>query len=237
MHRILIVDDDPNVSLLIRLTLSRNGSFDLQTAANGEEALRVASEFHPDLMLLDLMMPGIDGMEVCRRVKADENLRNISVIMVTAKREPGDIIKGMDLGADDYISKPFNPEELLARVRVHLRIRVLEQKSTAHRELEAVLKMALTMQHEINNPLTGILGNSEILRDWKNLAPGDVEKCIDVINQSARRIRDIVHQMSKVTTVVSAPYLAGKEMIDIRKSQSGEPGGGEEPPHDAGTGG
>ncbi|MDH5509262.1 MAG: response regulator [Nitrospinota bacterium] len=226
MHRILIVDDDPNVSLLIRLTLSRDGTFDLQTASNGEEALRIASDFHPDLMLLDLMMPGIDGMEVCRRVKADENLRSISVIMVTAKREPGDIIKGMNLGADDYISKPFNPEELLARVRVHLRIRVLEQKTAAHRELEAVLKMALTMQHEINNPLTGIMGNSEILRDWANLPPEEVGECIEVINQSARRIRDIVHQMSKVTKVVSAPYLSGKEMIDIQKSSFDEKDGG-----------
>ena len=218
MHRILIVDDDPNVSLLMRLTLSRDGDFDLQVASNGEDALQMADQFHPDLMLLDLMMPGIDGMEVCRRIKADDNLRNISVIMVTAKREPGDIIKGMNLGADDYITKPFNPEELLARVRVHLRIRMLEQKTAAHRELEAVLKMALTMQHEINNPLTGIMGNSELLSDWRNLPPEEVNKCVDVINQSAKRIRDIVQRMSSVTKVVSAPYLAGKEMIDIHKS-------------------
>ncbi|MDH5477010.1 MAG: response regulator [Nitrospinota bacterium] len=218
MHRILIVDDDPNVSLLMRLTLSRDGDFDLQVASNGEDALQMADQFHPDLMLLDLMMPGIDGMEVCRRIKADDNLRNISVIMVTAKREPGDIIKGMNLGADDYITKPFNPEELLARVRVHLRIRMLEQKTAAHRELEAVLKMALTMQHEINNPLTGIMGNSELLSDWPNLPPEEVNKCVEVINQSAKRIRDIVQRMSSVTKVVSAPYLAGKEMIDIHKS-------------------
>ncbi|MDH4183873.1 MAG: response regulator [Nitrospinota bacterium] len=223
MQRILIVDDDPNVALLMRLTLSRDGAFDLQTASNGEEALQLAHQFHPDLMLLDLMMPGMDGMEVCRRIKADDSVKGISVIMVTARREPGDIIRGMDLGADDYVTKPFNPEELLARVRVHMRIRALEQKSVAHRELEAVLKMSITMQHEINNPLTGILGNTEILQQWKTLQPGEIDKCLSVISESARRIRDIVHQMGNVTKVVSAPYLAGREMIDIYKSTRPDP--------------
>jgi CheY-like chemotaxis protein len=222
MQRILIVDDDPNVALLMRLTLSRDGQFDLQTASNGEEALEKVHVFHPDLMLLDLMMPGIDGMEVCRRVKTDDAVRGVSIIMVTARREPGDIIRGMDLGADDYITKPFNPEELLARVRVHLRIRSLERQAVAHRELEVALKMAITMQHEINNPLTGIMGNAEILREWRGLPPADVEKCVAVINESARRIRDIVHQMSSVTKVVSAPYLAGREMIDIHNASAHE---------------
>ena len=229
MQRILIVDDDPNVALLMRLTLSRDGGFDLQTASNGEEAIEKVHVYHPDLMLLDLMMPGIDGMEVCRRIKADDKVSGISIIMVTARREPGDIIKGMDLGADDYITKPFNPEELLARVRVHLRIRSLEQQAVAHRELEVALKMAITMQHEINNPLTGIMGNAEILKDWRSLPPDEVDKGVDVINESVRRIRDIVHQMSSVTRVVSAPYLGGREMIDIHGSAAHEAPGEKKP--------
>ncbi len=114
---VLIVEDDPTVAQLIRLYLIRDGH-DVVTATDGQEGLRIALERKPDLMLLDLNLPGMDGMEVCRRVRAETRM---PVVMVTARVDEEDRLAGLDLGADDYILKPFSPRELAARVRAVLR--------------------------------------------------------------------------------------------------------------------
>jgi two-component system alkaline phosphatase synthesis response regulator PhoP/two-component system response regulator ResD len=114
---ILVVDDEPNITQLLKLYLSRSG-FQVETAANGEEALRKTRSLRPDLIVLDLKLPDIDGLEVCRRVRAESD---IPLIMLTARDEDIDKIVGLEMGADDYITKPFNPREVLARVRAVLR--------------------------------------------------------------------------------------------------------------------
>ena len=228
MAKILVVDDDPNVALLVKMTLSKSRDYQIDIASNGHDALDKIGAAPPDLVLLDLMMPGIDGMEVCRRVKSDEKLKYIPVIMLTAKREAGDMIRGMDMGANDYITKPFNPEELLARVRVHLRIKSLEREAAANRELSAVLKMSVTLQHEINNPLTGIIGNVDLLKEWDRLTDHEREDIVATIHASALRIKEIIRQMGKITRIISIPYAGTSEMIDIDRSsgpQNGDPAG------------
>lgn len=114
---ILVVDDEPNITQLLKLYLSRSG-FQVETAASGEEALRKTRALRPDLIVLDLKLPDIDGLEVCRRVRAESD---IPLIMLTARDEDIDKIVGLEMGADDYITKPFNPREVLARVRAVLR--------------------------------------------------------------------------------------------------------------------
>ncbi len=114
---ILVVDDEPNITQLLKLYLSRSG-FQVETAANGEDALRKTRALRPDLIVLDLKLPDIDGLEVCRRVRAESD---IPLIMLTARDEDIDKIVGLEMGADDYITKPFNPREVLARVRAVLR--------------------------------------------------------------------------------------------------------------------
>lgn len=114
---ILVVDDEPNITQLLKLYLSRSG-FQVETAANGEEALRKTRALRPDLIVLDLKLPDIDGLEVCRRVRAEGDT---PIIMLTARDEDIDKIVGLEMGADDYITKPFNPREVLARVRAVLR--------------------------------------------------------------------------------------------------------------------
>ncbi len=114
---ILVVDDEPNITQLLKLYLSRSG-FQVETAASGEEALRKTRALRPDLIVLDLKLPDIDGLEVCRRVRAESD---IPLIMLTARDEDIDRIVGLEMGADDYITKPFNPREVLARVRAVLR--------------------------------------------------------------------------------------------------------------------
>jgi len=115
--RVLVVDDDAKTVELVKLYLDRDG-YKVLTAYDGIEALRLARESHPDLIVLDLMLPGIDGLEVCRTLRAESD---VPIIMLTARTTEQDRLTGLGLGADDYVTKPFSPKELAARVRVVLR--------------------------------------------------------------------------------------------------------------------
>jgi two-component system alkaline phosphatase synthesis response regulator PhoP len=119
-QRILVVDDDKQIVRLIQAYLEQAG-YQVLTAGDGETALHVIRRDRPDLIVLDLMLPDKDGWEVTRRVRQDENLANLPIIMLTARVEDTDKIVGLELGADDYITKPFNPREVVARVRAVLR--------------------------------------------------------------------------------------------------------------------
>ena len=115
--KILVVDDDIRTVELVKLYLNRDG-YRVITATDGIEALRLARESHPDLIVLDLMLPGIDGLEICRTLR---NESDVPIIMLTAMTTDDDRLRGLDLGADDYVTKPFSPRELAARVRAVLR--------------------------------------------------------------------------------------------------------------------
>ncbi len=121
-ERILIVEDEEDILELLRYTLAKDG-YELTCVASGEEAIDKARLQHPDLVVLDLMLPGVNGLEVCKSLRGDENTRNIPIVMLTAKSEESDIITGLELGADDYITKPFSPRILIARIRAVLRRR------------------------------------------------------------------------------------------------------------------
>lgn len=115
--RVLVVDDDAKTVELVKLYLNRDG-YRVIAAYNGVDALRLARESHPDLIVLDVMLPGIDGLEVCRTLRAESD---VPIIMLTARTTDGDKLTGLGLGADDYMTKPFSPRELAARVRAVLR--------------------------------------------------------------------------------------------------------------------
>ena len=115
--KVLVVDDDAKTAELVKLYLSRDG-YRVLTAGDGNEALRLARENHPDLIVLDLMLPGISGLEVCRILREESD---VPIIMLTALTTDEDRLKGLELGADDYVTKPFSPRELAARVRAVLR--------------------------------------------------------------------------------------------------------------------
>ena len=119
-RRILIVEDDEDILELLSYNLEREG-YTVEKAESGDEALQRIQGDPPHLILLDLMLPGIDGLDICRRLKDDVRTRHIPVVMVTAKGEEADVVSGLELGADDYICKPFRPRELVARVKAVLR--------------------------------------------------------------------------------------------------------------------
>ncbi|MCK4577575.1 MAG: response regulator transcription factor [Candidatus Marinimicrobia bacterium] len=130
---ILAVDDEEDILELVSFSLSREG-YSVATAATGEAALAHIRDNHVDLIILDLMLPGIDGLEVCRKLKKDNKTEDIPIIMLSAKGEETDIVIGLELGADDYVAKPFSPKVLVARARAVLR----RPKDSSHLEEETI---------------------------------------------------------------------------------------------------
>ncbi len=120
LGRVLLVEDEQDVAELIRYNLTKEG-YDVVLSANGNDALRLTREHRPDVLLLDIMVPQLNGWEVCRRLKKDPDLAQIPVIMVSGRVEEGDKVLGFEVGADDYVTKPFSPRELIARIRAVLR--------------------------------------------------------------------------------------------------------------------
>ena len=118
--KILIVEDEPQINRLIELVLQSDGYYKIRKAFDGMEALELIKTDRPDLILMDVMLPEIDGFRLCKLIKEDKNLRSIQIIMLTAKKMEEDILKGFENGAIDYISKPFKNKILLARIRAHL---------------------------------------------------------------------------------------------------------------------
>jgi len=120
--RVLVVDDEEDILELVRYNLSKEG-YRVSCVATGEEALDAARKDVPDLILLDLMLPGLDGLEVCRVLRRDPKTSHVPILMLTAKGEDADVVAGLELGADDYVTKPFSPRVLLARTKAVLRRR------------------------------------------------------------------------------------------------------------------
>ncbi|WP_163194050.1 response regulator transcription factor [Clostridium thermarum] len=131
-EKILVVDDEANILELIRFNLENNG-YKVLTAQNGAEALKIAKTEQPSLMLLDLMLPGMDGYDVCKEIRRDKQMSQIPIIMITAKGEEIDKILGLELGADDYITKPFSIRELMARVKAVLRRTSLQPNDDSYK--------------------------------------------------------------------------------------------------------
>jgi DNA-binding response OmpR family regulator len=127
--RVLVVEDERDIAELLKHTLERGGDIDVEIVASGDAALKAAVAQPPDLVLLDLNLPGVSGLEVCRLLRAKPTTKQVTIIMLTARTSESDRVVGLDLGADDYITKPFSTRELTARVRAALRRRRREEAS------------------------------------------------------------------------------------------------------------
>jgi two-component system sensor histidine kinase/response regulator len=199
--RILGVDDNARNLDILRRTLAPE--FPIATAASGEEALEVAVKLRPDLILLDIMMPGIDGYETCRRIRAIPELACTKIIMVSAKALTAERLQGYAAGANDYVVKPFDPDELIAKVRVYLKLKSVEEVDRIKGDLLDLLS------HDTGTPLTGILGALYLLRD--STEPTEEQReLIDAAESSAVRMQALVHRVSMV-----ARLKAGRMPVEI----------------------
>jgi len=164
-YRVLVVDDLPTNLQLIGITLNKLGIKAI-VAQNGQQALKIALQNPPDLILLDIMMPGIDGYEVCTKLKENPRTKEIPVIFLTAKTQIEDIVKGFDVGGVDYVTKPFNAQELESRVLTHLDLKrsrdIIQEKNIQLEKLNATKdKMYSIIAHDLRGPI----GNFQVLLD------------------------------------------------------------------------
>jgi DNA-binding response OmpR family regulator len=204
MSRVLVIEDDADISALIAHYLEKGG-FAVEAIADGTRAVSSAKETPPDLVILDLMLPGLDGLEICKALRADNRTAALPIIMLTARGEEADRILGLDVGADDYVVKPFSPHELMARVRALLRrtmpsplkerllrcgpISVDVERHTVSNEGENVrltAKEFLLLQYLIEHR-GRVLSRDRLLSDvWDYQFPGET-RTVDV---HVRRLRE-----------------------------------------------
>ncbi|KPA16435.1 Response regulator receiver sensor signal transduction histidine kinase [Candidatus Magnetomorum sp. HK-1] len=190
--KILIVDDDPlNLEILEEILSEK---YLVCTADSGEEAIRVLPDFNPDLLLLDIMMHGIDGYEVCRRIRANQRYRLLKIILVSGKTMLEERLEGYEAGADDYITKPFVDEELDAKVRVFLRLKRSEEVDQIKSDLLRIFS------HETRTPLNGILLSTELLRSDDSMGE-EAKAYIQVIEESGRRLLEFVQKTSLLCSI------------------------------------
>lgn len=146
--KIVVIEDEPDIQEVIDYNLTREG-YTVVTADSGDEGVRRVVDGAPDLVLLDLLLPGLDGLEVCRKLKMDPVTQKIPIIMVSAKGEESDVVLGLGVGADDYVTKPFRPKELVARVRAVLRRGVLQDDEARSERLVRGGLMVDAARHEV----------------------------------------------------------------------------------------
>jgi two-component system, sensor histidine kinase and response regulator len=216
---ILVVDDVEDNVFLLKVLLEAK-KYHVEHSYSGEEALKkLENGLRPDLILLDIMMPGIDGYEACSRIHQIPDMQDIPIIMLTAKRELESKIRGLECGAYDYITKPFNQEEVLARVNSLLTIRRLQKQLLRTEKRATVGEMMITINHEINNPLSAVLGNTELLMMELTDVSDRARRKLETIYAEAMRIRDILKRINNLRVVESTRYLDDLSMINLEKSE------------------
>jgi two-component system sensor histidine kinase/response regulator len=215
---ILLVDDTPdNITLLKGLL---KDSYKTKIATNGEKALKIAlSDTPPDLILLDIMMPGMDGYEVCERLKADENTTDIPVIFLTAKAQMEDEKKGLELGAVDYITKPISPPIVTARVKTHLRLKeakdVLKQQNALLKEnIQLRGDVERITRHDLKTPLNPILAYPKLMKGNENLTEKQI-KYLNTIESSGRKMLNMINMSLDLYKMEQGVYEVKPEEVNL----------------------
>jgi len=223
---VLLADDDPTMRLLLSRMLEQGGHTVTTAAADGAEAWESYVAAPAPLLILDWEMPKMDGLELCRRIRSSERGDEAFILVITARDKTEDLTAVLDAGADDYMSKPVTPDNLMARLRiaerrieVHAAHRNAEEKLRKAQYLAGIGETSLALQHEINNPLAALLSNTALLEAGM-LDAAEKEEALVTIAQMARRIAEVVKRLRQLDNPTSVEYLGSARMIDIK------PGGG-----------
>jgi two-component system sensor histidine kinase/response regulator len=192
MVKILVIEDEESIRENI-LDLLDAEDFEAFGAENGKKGVQLAIEKEPDLVLCDVMMPEIDGYSVIKALRSNPTTATIPFIFLTARVDKSDLRTGMELGADDYLTKPCTPDELLKAVRIRLEKQAIIKQQQTQKLEELRTNLALSLPHELRTPLNGILGFSELLLDdFESLPPEEVREMLDSINVSGKRLYRLI---------------------------------------------
>jgi sigma-B regulation protein RsbU (phosphoserine phosphatase) len=216
--RLLIVDDSARIRLLLQHRLSAEG-YTVEIAEDGSQGFEAAQAFLPDVIVSDLMMPGVDGQELCARIRADDDLRGCYIIVLTGRDSQDARLGALASGADDFVVKPWDERELLARIHTGMRIRSLQREIQLKEQRDVLAKLAVTMAHEINNPLTGLIFELQVLQMDEKLSSrgGDSLKCALGL---AQRIAEIVRRVQSVDVAATKEYESGIQMFDLASNDA-----------------
>jgi two-component system sensor histidine kinase/response regulator len=219
--KVLVVDDtEANIDILVE---TLGSDYDVSVAMDGETAIESVADEKPDLILLDIMMPDMDGYEVCMKLKSNHRTSNIPIIFVTAKDQVEDESKGFELGCVDYITKPVSPSIVLARVKTQLALKqALETLQSQNTELRAAAKLREDVEritrHDLKNPLTAIFVGVSLLESDASIDDDDAEESLSMINEAAHDMLKMINaslDLFKMEQDLYKPKLVNVDIINI----------------------
>lgn len=211
--KVLIVEDEKDTRFILEKLLVRN-NYEVMTALNGQDALEVLKKFEPKVIVADWTMPVLDGLALCNILKGDDKYKLVYFIILTARSSLKDRIMGLDVGADDFLVKPVENQELLARIRSGIRIYNLQSELKNIEYSKAVVEMACTIGHKINNPLSSLLlsfGNIE--NELKEAEKKKLGEDIATLKESVERIKKFVNELIHLQNPESVSYSEESKMI------------------------
>lgn len=214
---ILVVDDDTLISLVMSKEILECQGYTVVSAKDGTECMHVLEDTHPDLILLDINLPDINGIEVCRKIRTNGKYLDLPIIFVTASNDDDTLDSAFEAGGTDYILKPINRVELLARIKSALSHKILRDRLVEEEKFKSVLEMAGAVCHELNQPLHAISGYSELLlldMDEKN----PKHKAVKTICEQTERMGVITAKLMKITRYKTRSYLNNTSIIDLEES-------------------
>lgn len=215
-NTILIVDDDPINIKIVQAIIEKSGYL-AASALDGKECINEAKKSKPDLIILDINMPGLSGIETCSILQKDEQTAKIPIIFLTADTDDRVLSDAFLAGGTDYIRKPANRMELLARIKSVLNQSILQEKLMAEEKTKAILEMAGTICHELNQPLQVIAGYAELLM-MKTANDDSCSKMINKIQAQVDRMSEITMKLMQITRYETQEYVGDTKIIDIDKA-------------------
>ncbi len=215
-NKILIVEDDKDTLFILDKLLSKN-DFEVYTATNGQEALKLLEqEVIPDVIIADWTMPFMSGIELCNHIKKDERFKHVYFIILTARASLKDRVAGLDLGADDFLVKPVQNQELLARIRSGMRIHNLQNELKKIEHSKALIEMACTIGHKINNPLSSLVVSIKNIEDEMNAKNKNAfAEDFQIIAQSIERIKILINDLTHLQNPEIIDYTSENKMLKL----------------------
>ena len=215
LDKILLVEEEDDTRFILNRLLTKNG-YEVKTAENGSKALEVLASYKPKVILADWTMPVMDGLQLCNLVKRKEDFKTVYFIVLTARASLKDRVAGLDVGADDFLVKPIENQELLARIRSGIRIYNLQNELKGIEHNKALVEMACTIGHRINNPLSSLKMSVDTLHsELSDNQKKKFEDDFEIITESIKRIEKFVSTLQRLENPELSEYAINQKMLKI----------------------